>query len=182
MREFFRNLFAGLLGIITWPFRWLGFGGGNNAGAQHEAEAAEKDSRLDAVKAAVAPDAGLEDALGVRRAARAMVRGEVASGQDIDMTVRRWLHSLRPVELAFVARAQPDVLARVMAGDSVDACPVPPFVRSQCDGSEFVARLKADLAAGRGVRGDAPQPAQPRPLPFGPSLTRTIRTAAANRP
>lgn len=182
MREFLRNLFAGLFGLLTLPFRWLGFGGGGNAGAQHEAEAAEKDSRVEAVKAATTPDAGFEDAMAVRRAARAMVRGEVASGRDVDMPVRRWLHSLGPVGLAFVARAQPAVLAQLLSGQSTDACPVPPFVRGECDGSEFVSRLKADLAAGRGVRGDAPQPAQPRPLPFGPSLTRTIRTAAANRP
>lgn len=193
MLEFLRNLFAAIFGIVTWPFRMM-FGGAarNNAAAHEAAEADETDSRLRAVQSAVAPDSKLEDALAVRRAARCVVRGEVPSAHDVDMPVRRWLHSLQPVQLAFVARAQPDALAQVMAGKATDACPVPPFIRSECDGSQFVAKLKSDLMAARAGQGSGPhatsqvrcaeQAAQPKPLPFGPSLTRTIRVAAANRP
>lgn len=183
MREFFRNLFQALFGIITWPFRMLGFGGGGgSAAARQAAESDEADSRVEAVQAAVAPQPGLEDAMSVRRAARCLLRGDAPEG--VDMPVRRWLDTLGPVGLAFVARAQPDVLARVLAGQESNACPVPPFVRSECDGSAVVAKLKADLMAARaGGHGAGPQPVpQPRLLPFGQSLSRTIRTAAANRP
>lgn len=168
MRAFLSNLLAALKELVFLPFRWLGFGGSRTT-SDDDAHA-ESAGRMEAVKAATAPNSDLGEAMAVRKAARALLRGETA---DVPMPVRRWLESLSQVGLAFVSSAKPDTVHRVLSGQSMDACPVEPFIKAQWDGTAIMASYRADRL-NRAVARACAQPAVPGDLPCAGPTNATL--------